>query len=57
MKFPDLKTIAEYGIYSVEKLEKFYKKQLPKLTTPLLEECSKCAYVHEKGICTNCKLS
>jgi hypothetical protein len=52
MKFPSLKYMATYGIYSVKDL---YAKRVI-VNETLDKECSKCAFVHNETHCSNCQL-
>jgi|AACY02.2.fsa_nt_gi hypothetical protein len=54
-EFPSLKTIVEYGLYSIYKLEQFSKGELKKRRDIIpLRECTHCDFVYAGYHCDNC---
>lgn len=54
MKFPSLETMVSYGIYTVRDLKLYAANKLNKRKVQIMNECHKCAYVHDHVTCPKC---
>ena len=54
MKFPTLKIMIQYGIYTVKQLELFTKGLVGKRNIQPLSECEHCDFVFSGEQCGNC---
>jgi hypothetical protein len=55
--FPSLKTIVEYGLYTVRELEKWHRGEGQRRDVVVLNECPHCDFVFRGNSCDNCVLS
>ena len=55
MRFPPLKLIVDYGLYTVKELENYAKGLVGKRNVEALSECEKCDFVYKNcEKCPNC---
>jgi len=55
MKFPPLEVMINYGIYTVNELQRFSQGRVPKKKNLIvLNECEQCSFVYPGPVCNNC---